>query len=183
MNLSEGHIKKINTGDINAFKQMYNEMFNSLCLYGFKIYPSEDVVQDAVQETFIILWNKRSDFNSLLGTKSYLYTTVRNKLLNAIRDSKTSELNDQHPDEAEFELQITKEETYKILHDAIDDLPDQTRRIIKLAVEGCSNIEIAESIDVSINTVKTLKRRGFASLRETLKDNIHVLMLLAQWME
>jgi RNA polymerase sigma-70 factor (ECF subfamily) len=176
--LSDEHIKGLNEGNIQSFKDIHDEMYHSLCLYGLKTVEDVDAVKDCVQETFIVLWNKRADFYSILGTKAYLYTTVRNKLLNVIRDKKTIPLEDSHLEEGNADMQITKEETYKLLRDSIEKLPEQTRRIIKLAIEGHTNSEIAETLNISVNTIKTLKRRGFAALRDMLKDNIFALLLL-----
>lgn len=183
MKLTDEHITQLNNGDINAFKAIYDDMYHSLCLYGYKMVPQEDLVNDIVQEAFIVLWNKRKEYHSILGTKSYLYSMVRNKILNHLRDSKTIPLDNKVFEEPAFDYQITKEETFKILRVAVDKLPAQTQKIINLAIEGCSNKEIAETLDISINTVKTLKRRGFANLREMLKDHVFVLLLIAELMQ
>lgn len=180
MILTDDHIKQINQGDIQAFKQVYNNMFKSLCLYAYKMLPEEDVVNDAVQEAFIIMWNKREEYNSMLGAKGYLYTVVRNKIISELRIRKKETGEAEVIEDIEFDNQITKEETYKLLHEAIATLPDQTQNIIKLSMNGHSNLEIAEELDISVNTVKTLKKIGYSKLREKLKENIFLLILLAE---
>lgn len=179
MNLTDDHIKKINKGDIQTFKLVYNNMFKSLCLYAYKIFPETDVVSDAVQEAFIIFWNKRAEFNSMVGAKGYLYTVVRNKIITELRQKKKELKELEVPDEIDFDNQITKEETYKLLHEAISTLPEQTQNVIKLSMNGCSNLEIAEELSVSVNTIKTLKKIGYNKLREQLKENIFLLILLS----
>jgi RNA polymerase sigma-70 factor (ECF subfamily) len=180
MALTNDHIKKIKQGDICAFKEIYNNMFKSLSLYAYKILPKEDVVSDVVQEAFVILWNKRKEFNSMIGAKGYLYTVVRNRLISTLREKKVELVTfyDYAPKEVEFNNQIIKEETYKLLHDAVATLPEQTQNVIKLSMNGYTNQEIAEELLVTINTVKTLKKRGYCKLREQLKENIFLLILL-----
>ena len=180
MTLTDNHIKQINQGDIHAFKQVYNNMFKSLCLYAYKILPDEDKVNDAVQEAFIILWNKREEFSSMTGAKGYLYTVVRNRIINVLRERKSEPLGVLPYDEIEFNYQITTEETYKLLHEAIASLPEQTQNVIRLSMNGHTNPEIAEELDVTVNTVKTLKKRGYNKLREQLKENIFLLILLSE---
>ena len=179
MTLTDDHIKRINQGDIQAFKEVYNNMFKSLCLYAYKILPEEDVVSDAVQEAFIIIWNKREEFNSMTGAKAYLYTVVRNKIISELRVRKRDAEEKEVSEDIEFDNQITKEETYKLLHEAIASLPGQTQNVINLSMNGHTNQEISEELDVSINTVKTLKKIGYSKLREQLKDNIFLLILLS----
>lgn len=162
-----------------AFKEVYHNMFKSLCLYAYKILPDEDVVNDTVQEAFIIMWNKRGEFNSMIGAKGYLYTVVRNSIINVLRERKIESEVEHSIDEVEFNNQITKEETYKLLHQAIETLPEQTQNVIKLTMNGHTNPEIAEELGITVNTVKTLKKRGYNKLREQLKENIFLLILLS----
>lgn len=183
MNLTNDHIQRIAAGDLIAFKEMYENMFYSLCLYGYKMISNEDVVRDIVQESFISVWNKREEFNSLVGTKSYLYAAVRNNILNHIRDSKTVSI-EQHTfkdeeESAEFNSQILREESYKLVQDAVKNLPDQTRKIIMLTLNGCSNQEIADELEISINTVKSLKKAGYAKLREKLHKHVFALLFIS----
>ncbi|SMO42199.1 RNA polymerase sigma-70 factor, ECF subfamily [Saccharicrinis carchari] len=183
MSLTNDHIQRIAKGDLISFKEIYENMFYSLCLYGYKMISNEDVVRDIVQESFISVWNKRSEFNSLVGTKSYLYTAVRNNILNHIRDSKTVSI-EQHTfkeeeESAEFNSQILKEESYKLVRDAVNNLPDQTQKIIMLTLNGCSNQEIADELEISINTVKSLKKVGYAKLRKKLHKYVFALLFIS----
>ena len=178
MTLTENHIKRINQGDIKAFKEVYNHMFKSLCLYAYKILPEEDVVSDVVQEAFIIMWKKRTEFNSMSGSKAYLYTVVRNRIIDELKARKKEVSKTEFVQSIEFDNQITKEETYKLLHEAIATLPEQTQNVVNLSMNGNSNPEIAEELGVSVNTVKTLKKIGYSRLREQLKENIFLLILI-----
>ena len=183
MNLTDEHIKRVNKGDLKAFREVYENMFHSLCLFGYKMIPEEDVVSDIVQEAFIAVWNKRKGFNSLVGTKSYLYTVVRNNILNYLRDKRTVSIENHPQDEEEpdleFNSQILKEESFKLIRDAVASLPDQTRKTINLTLNGYSNQEIADNLEISINSVKTLKKAGYAKLRDKLHKHVFALLFIA----
>jgi RNA polymerase sigma-70 factor (ECF subfamily) len=180
MSLSEDHIKRLITGDVDAFCEIHDDMYNSLCLYGYKMLSDQALVKDVVQEAFLILWSKRAEFTTLLGTKSYLYSIVRNKIINHIRKEHPLSLEDNQVEEEVVDNQISKEEAYKLVKEAVAKLPGQTRNVVELTISEHSNAEIAESLGITINTVKTLKKRGYAKLREMLKDNIYILLLLAE---
>ena len=70
------------------------------------------------------------------------------------------------------------QDTLRILHQAIDTLPPQTRKIILLGLNGKNNNEIAETLNISVNTVKSLKKSAYTSLREQLKDPMLFLLFL-----
>ena len=59
-----------------------------------------------------------------------------------------------------------EEETNQMLLTAIGQLPEQSARIIRLALSGLENKEISRLLDVSVNTVKTLKYSAIRKLRE-----------------
>ena len=90
-----------------------------------------------------------------------------------IKQQSVSEAKD--PD---FLHEITYQETLRILHQAIDTLPPQTRKIILLGLNGKNNNEIAEALNISVNTVKSLKKSAYTSLRGQLKDPMLFLLFL-----
>jgi RNA polymerase sigma-70 factor (ECF subfamily) len=180
MKLTTEHIQELSKGNQQVFNEIYDRMFHSLCLFGYKMIPEEDVISDVVQEVFIELWKKRAQFTDPLKTRSYLYTAVRNKILTHIRNRRTVSLEENPQEEIELNNHIVQEETYRLVHAAVAKLPEQTGKVIDLAIKGYGNNEIATELGVSLNTIKTLKRSGYVKLRELLKDNVFALMILAE---
>lgn len=180
MKLTNNHITQLTQGDVNVFNEIYDSMFHSLCLFGFKMIPEDDVVNDVVQEVFIELWKRREQFTTLVKTKAYLYTSVRNRILSHIRSKRTVSMETHFYDEIEINNHITAEETSRLINKAITGLPQQTGKIIDLALSGFGNQEIAEELNVSINTVKTLKKSGYNKLRENLKEHLFALLILSE---
>ena len=70
-----------------------------------------------------------------------------------------------------------EEETFRILSEAIEKLPTQMRAIMQLALEGKKNAEIAERLNVSPETVHTLKKVAYKKLRAFLTDYYYCLLL------
>lgn len=60
----------------------------------------------------------------------------------------------------------------------IDGLPQEQRRVILLHLEGKNNIEIAEVMEVSVNTVKTHKARARQQLKTKLQDLFVITFIL-----
>ena len=140
---------------------------------------SKDVAQDA----FIKWWNKREDFRDFAAVKSFLYITIRNQCLNYIRDHrKEVDLAGRFSEEtdADFDLIVIEEEAIEALYSAIDRLPAQSARIMRLVVKGDKNQEIADQLGISVNSVKTLKYNALNILRKELTGS---LLLLLAWFE
>ena len=113
--------------------------------------------------------------------KGFLYTTARNLALNHI---KHNQIVDEHLRLQEkdsvlfFRNQIIEEETYQLVHKAVEQLPKQSCKIIQLSLQGYSNQEIADQLNISINSVRTLKQSAYKKLRGILKEHFYLLPLM-----
>ena len=110
----------------------------------------------------------------------FLYTAVRNKALNELEHSKVVYEYAQNVIEKKkdsfFHDAIVEEETYRIVSEAINKLPDQMKAIMQLSLEGKKNAEIADRLNISTETVHTLKKIAYKKLRENLKDYYYFLL-------
>ena len=182
MVIRDEHIRQIKNGDIKAFKDFYNSFFDSMAIFSFQIVRESEVAKDIIHDTFLIYWQKRFEFETVDGVKAYLYAVIRNKALTFIRN-RNVEIKNQKHFEIEYDdivkREIILEETFQILHNAIDSLPPQMKKIIRLTMKGLKNQEMSEELGISINTVKTLKKNAYKQLRERMKNNVYAMILLA----
>ncbi len=74
-----------------------------------------------------------------------------------------------------FRDQVIEEETYQLVHKAVNQLAEQSRKIIQLSLQGYSNQEIAEQLHISVNSVRTLKQNAYKKLRKILKEHFYLL--------
>lgn len=86
------------------------------------------------------------------------------------------------PDRAdsEFKSMIIEEEAIYALYTAVDRLPAQTSRIVRLSLKGFKNQAIAEELGISVNSVKTLKYNALHTLRKELEGTAWLLIF---WLE
>lgn len=172
----------INNGASKALKKFFNSFYPSLCVFTKKYVAELDIAEDIAQECFLLLWEQKKKFENIKALKGFLYSTARNKYLNYIKlkaihgDISRKEL---LKEDVLYEL-VIEEETYRIIYQAIEKLPTQTRKIIELSMQGYKNPEISDELNVSINTVKTLKKNAYSRLRENLKEHVFILFLLNQ---
>ncbi len=158
-----------------AFKRLFDGMYHELVTYAHGYLFDKSSSEDAVQEVFVRLWEKSNRINLKTNLKAYLYAMVRNKCLNKLKALKIADdsniLNaqislsfDQEPDwSIEQEKEIRNQQALNI----IENLPLRMRSIVELRFrENYRYKEIADELNVSINTVKTQLKRAKAKLGE-----------------
>ena len=122
-------------------------------MFANQYVENDALAADIVQECFVKLWQLRDDFMYVHQIKSFFYTSVRNKSLNELEHTKVMNEYAQKVQEMSkdsfFQDKVIAEESYRILVDAIEKLPPQMKSIMQLALEGKSNPEIAETLNIS----------------------------------
>ncbi|MFV0592514.1 MAG: sigma-70 family RNA polymerase sigma factor [Draconibacterium sp.] len=175
-------IINLNKRNPKTLKEFFIRFYPSLCIFSKKYIPETDIAEDIAQDSFMVYWESPRQFENLDNLKGFLYQTAKNKCFNHLKTKGLrAEILKQRMDRDEYFYELVlEEETYRIVHKAIRDLSPQSRRIIELSMKGYKNPEIAEELNVSVNTVKTLKLNAYKTLRIKLKDHIFILFLLWQ---
>lgn len=171
--------KKITTkAGFRVFHQKYVRLFSHL---GLKFIDDIEVVRDIVQEAFIAVWQRMDEFESEEHMKAFLYTTVRNRCINYLRDRQVEQRNRKRlwtlQNQEDFRNSAVENELYDYLCQKIDMLPPMQRAVLWLHVDGLSNEEIAKQLNISVNTVLTHKQRARAVLREYLGSSSYLFFV------
>lgn len=165
--------------DETQFRSIFDKYYISLCMFANQYVENDVLAADIVQECFVKLWQLRDDFMYVHQIKSFLYTSVRNKSLNELEHTKVMNEYAQKVQEMSkdsfFQDKVIAEESYRILVDAIEKLPPQMKSIMQLALEGKSNPEIAETLNISGETVHSQKKIAYRKLRVYLKDYYYLV--------
>lgn len=159
--------------DTPAFRLLYNNYYKALSNYAYQILNDYDGAEDVVQSVFVTIWETRPDFSSVCSMEAWLYNSVRNKCLNTLKHRGVEQqyakaVSAQEGDHAITNDELFEERVYRMLFDTIDRLPARSREVFLLYMDGKSNKAIAEALDISIETVKTHKKRSMAFLRKEL---------------
>lgn len=165
--------------DEAQFRFIFDKYYITLCMFANQYVEDDALAADIVQECFVKLWQLRDDFMYVHQIKSFPYTSVRNKSLNELEHTKVMNEYAQKVMEmgkdSFFQDKVIAEESYRILVDAIDKLPPQMKNIMRLALEGKTNPEIAEALNISGETVHSQKKIAYRKLRGYLKDYYYLL--------
>ncbi|MCW3804539.1 RNA polymerase sigma-70 factor [Plebeiibacterium marinum] len=172
---------RIKRGDVSAFEELFRQFYPSMCVVAKSYVKDDTFSEDIVQEAFIKLWNSKENYNDINSLKSFLYVMVKNLSLNHLRKDAlgkkyTKELDNSFQNDISHK--IVEEESYRIIYEAVNNLPNQTRNVMHLSLKGMQNQDIADNLGISVNTVKTLKYNALKTLRVVLKDYYVVLLFL-----
>jgi RNA polymerase sigma-70 factor (family 1) len=172
-------------GDPDALQSLLKQFYSPLCLFADRLLRDQAAAEDIVGESFIKLWNKRSNFESLQNIKAFLYITVRNACLNYLKQAKRDSLNQKQlayitGEKEEFVLnEMIRAEVLKEIMQEIEKLPEQCGKVLRLGyLEGLRNQEIADLLQVSVHTVKNQKARAIQLLKIKLRDRDLMTLLL-----
>lgn len=171
MDKEAAFLQKINERQIEAYKILYNDFYPALVVYASAFVASDGAAEDIVQELFVTMWEKKVTFSSYLAFKTYLYKFVKNAALNYLKHQNVEGRYAEYIKEISLEEELdenelNKEDEYRLLFQAIDELPSRCREIFLMSLEGKKNKEIADLLQVSIDTVKTQKMRAMRRLKE-----------------
>ncbi len=181
MDKEHGFLDKINRRDISAYKILYEEYYNALVMYSVNFVGRLSVAEDIVQELFVSIWEKQIAFLSFTSFRVYLYNAVRNASIDYLKHQDIEEqyvcsLTDTYR-EVVVEQDIQEEEIRRLLYKEIDRLPEKMRKIFLMYMEGCKNEEIASILQISIETVKTQKKRAVKQIRSRLGSLYYFLSI------
>jgi len=179
--LENSHIESIAAGNREAFKKLHDELYQRLFYYVYKLTHDKELAEDFIQEAFLLFWKNRQTFSEVLAVKTYFYLTLRNKVMSYFRDHSIHKRileNMDCPKTVEESQSVIVAEVCGEVQRAISTLPARTQQVIRLSMLDLTVGEIAVKLHISPNTVKTLKKNGYNSLRKQLYDLKSLILLL-----
>lgn len=172
--------KDMISGNKKSFEDLYKQYFQALINYGFRITKNENLIEDAVQELFISIWNNRTNLSEVNEVKFYLFRSLKNRILRQLeRDifDKSEDIDaylDFLNSISEEQKKIDSEQfdaNLDTLQRAIAHLPIRQQEVINLKYYHDFTLdEIAKVMDVNKQSVSNLLFRSYAILRKHLKN-------------
>ncbi|MAK59615.1 MAG: RNA polymerase subunit sigma [Ponticaulis sp.] len=137
---------------------------------------SDDVqAEELAQEVMITVWRKAGQFDPKQASPStWIFRIARNRRIDAFRRTKNLDVEADEPALSPAPLPQPQEqmeliETEEIVRDAVSELPDDQRKLLKAAFfDGLSHVEIATRFKLPLGTVKSRIRLAFQKLRTKL---------------
>ena len=175
------------------FDSIYVNNFSRLFLFAKEYVLFDEEAENIVQDIFLMLWEKKDILRVDVSLTAYLFTLVKNKCIDFLRHRMVEQIyseNIQQEYNEELNVKLfalesfdhnfsSEEDIETLLRNAIDKLPERCRLIfIKSRIEGKKYKEIAEELNLSVNTVEGQISIALKKLREELKDYLPLLLFL-----
>ncbi|MCA5004655.1 RNA polymerase sigma factor [Sphingobacterium bovistauri] len=173
--------ERIMQDDIDAFLDLYKELYYYLVNAGIKTCADQDIASQAVDDIFFDIWEKRAKLSRVENVQAYLLTSIKRRIFRIINKQKRTELallnsyseSDWIEEGYEtFIIRIQTDELLKLrLKEAIGQLTYRQKQLIYYKFfEGYSYEKIAELTDQTIKTAYNTIYDALKVLRIKLKS-------------
>lgn len=172
-------------GDIGAMESIYRYYYQGLYNYGYQICKNSDLVRDGIHNLFMDLWRRHAHLGDTRHLKFYLFKGLRRQLIHCMEREKKNvgvdEMLNAIIDAELYEAELGDAEAQQkdALKQAVHQLSKRQKEVIFLRYyENLSCEEIAEVMQININTVYNNISLAIRKLKEKFEDNPLLLMLL-----
>lgn len=176
-------LEQIAAGDNRAFTTLYRRYWEGLFVTAAKALRSKEEAADVVQDVFLSLWNRRKGINVQGSLAAYLHTSVRYKCIHYIEKNinrrdylelLTEVAVNTSPLDPEVSLQV--KELQEAIDKTISKMPTKMQEVYKLSrQQHLSHKEIADSMSISVETVKKHIQHALSLIRTDLPSGTYVL--------
>lgn len=168
-----------NSGDRQAFSQLFRLFSNKVFAQGMKILRNEQLARDLVQEAMLAVWQKATLYDVDKGSaQSWIFTLSRNRCFDLLRKHQRQpnciSADDLWPSgdlpsaDEEVDEQLVGIEQCEI-EQLYQQLPETQREVvIQVFVQGKTHQEAAESLGIPLGTVKSRLRLALEKLKKQL---------------
>jgi len=179
--VSEALAERVRAGDEAAFAELFHVLYPALVRFAVRYCRVEAMAEDAVQDVFAKVWERRAELTPRVSIAAYFYNAVRNRVLNlrahdAVVDAHASEGGAQviafpfqiaeppSPDEL-----VLAHELAGLAAARVETLSPRLREIYRLSREDdLSPAEIAEALETTTQTIYVQLGRIMRALYPTL---------------
>jgi RNA polymerase sigma-70 factor (ECF subfamily) len=185
-------IELLEDGDEASFEVVYNHFYSRLYFFVSEYIPNKDMVENILQDTFLALWEKKSQLKPGTNLNAYLYTVAKNNSLKKLRDQKYRQAIFESAQLSEWELELqagalgkldTSEflfsEIEAIIQHTLESLPPQCKAVFEMSrFQHRKNNEIAEELGLSLKTVEGHITKAIKVFKHSLKDYLPLISFL-----
>ena len=176
----------LKSGDHLAFNEIFERYGAVLISFAYRKVDDVDLAQDIVHDVFTDLWAKRLLHQISKGFEPFIFTSVKNRILDHYKHQKVSqryldnfkEYMTQTADGADH--LVREHDLAALIEKEVAALPEKMRKVFELGrYTEMSRKEIAEHLGIPEETVKTNMHRALKILKGRLGDSL-VLIFLSQ---
>ena len=165
-----------------AFYHIYERYSKRLFGFVLRYIKLEADAEEIVQEVFVKIWESRNQIDVFSSFEAYLFTIAYNTTISLLRKRSSEQKYLDHlksiqnqayaPDLIE-EIQFNEINTK--IESLLNELTPRQKEIFQLSREvGLSHLEIADKLDISVNTVKKHITNTLSFLKTRLDNGLFI---------
>lgn len=173
-------VEKAKQGDQKAKEVLYTETCQSVYFLARNMVKSDEDAMDIVHDSYICVFQSLDNIKNAAGFKSYLRSTVANRCKNYLKKAKPMHLSDMTEDGEDFELEdidgeipdelLENKDVIECVRRVVESLPEEQRMCVILRYyDEMSLQEIADTLEVSLGTVKSRLSRASKKMRDEIE--------------
>jgi len=174
-------IERFLAGERRAFEQLADEWHKPVYNFCLRFLGNTDKAEDAAQLTFIRVYRKLPKLENPEKFRAWIFQIARNLCIDAARKQKGREISNDELNEntgnplmtanSNPHSQLEEKEMSGLIKRILQKIPAEQREVIVLKIyHNLKFIEIAEILQISINTVKARMYSGLKKLRPLLAE-------------
>lgn len=175
------------------YSKVYTIYFPKLVRFSETYLLSKEDAENIVQDIFLYLWENREQIPLLGNMNAYLFTVVKNRCIDFLRKQtqvgkQKQSLSELEEKELQFKLyslqkfdenNLSVSDIDTLITQAVDSLPARCKEIFILSrMEGLRHKEIAECLNISVNTIESQIAIALKKLKVTLKDYVPLFIFI-----
>lgn len=179
-------LQKIKQGDEKAFQYVFDTHYGLLCSIASEFLKDDFLAETIVGDVILYLWEKRETIEIQSSLRAYLIKAVRNKCLNyqqlqyVVKETRFPEHEELLDAEGNYLISesqplatLLEKELEIEIEKSINSLSDECRKVFELSrFEQLKYEDIAEELNISVNTVKYHIKNALSKLRADLSKYI-----------
>jgi len=177
--MDQGLIDRARTGDRAALERLLEDIAPLVHRFGMRMCRHEADADDVLQETLLSVASHLNEFEGRSSLSSWVFMLARTACARKrrglknqahISDDAVAESSSSEPSP---EQHVGESELRRLLTNALDSLSEEHREVLLLRdMEGLSAPEVAASLSISVQAVKSRLHRARAQLREALRPTL-----------
>lgn len=173
--IEENNIKALCKGDQRAFEVLFLYYQPKLVYFLTGFIKDAELARDMAQDIFMSVWNNKDKLAEIKSFKAYIFKMGKNTICNYYDHSLVNEkfVAEQLTRPVDFENTeelIFAQQLQTLIDMTVSKMPNQRKLIYTMSrIDGLSNNEIAEKLNINKRTVENHLTAALADIRKTTK--------------
>lgn len=176
-------LQLLSEGSQASYTVIYDRYSELLFRHAYNMLEDRAEAEDVIQEVFLMLWTKRTEMTGTRSLSAYLYSSVRNRILNHLSHQKVIDkyLSNTIPPATGYatDERLREKELAAVIEKELAAMPPKMREIFLLSRDQqLSHKSIGEALNISDKTVKQQVYKAVKLLKGRVEHFLKAIPLL-----